>query len=232
MPQAHGKVVPYRLYLPAGRSDRAVPLVVVLHGYRGTADSPFTDAGGLLQREADRHGFAVVTPNGYNGMADYGANLPLPSVLSRENAPLETSARAESALAEADVRNVIDRVMAEYRIDRRRVYLMGNSMGMTGVLNLARTAPERWCAISASAGPPWPNYPVERLKAMAAVLFVHGGRDERAKASDTEALTMRAQAAGVDARMKFVPEGTHGDAWVRYLRQTFTFFAKHDCRAG
>jgi len=191
----------------------------------------FADAGSLLQREADRNGFAVVAPNGYNGMADYGANLPLPKVLNRADAPLRTSASAESALAETDVYNVIDRVMANYRIDRRRVYLMGNSMGMTGVLNLARTSPERWCAISASAGPPWPNYPVERLRPLAGVLFVHGGRDDRAKVSDTEQLTMRARAAGVDARMKFVPQGTHGDAWVRYLRQTFTFFAKHDCHA-
>ncbi len=232
MEQAGGEEVPYRMYVPSGWSgDRKWPLVVVLHGFSGSASSPFDDAGGQLQRLAEQHGFVVVSPNGYNGMADYGANLPLPSVLSRAANPLLSTPERESALAEADVLNVLDRVSARYRIDARRIYLMGNSMGMTGVLHFADTMPNRWCAISASAGPPWPNYPVERLKPISGALFVHGGRDDRAKPADTRALTDRAKAAGIDARMQLIPEGTHGDAWVRYLPETFDFFAQHDCSA-
>ncbi len=230
MPQAGGERIAYRVYLPAGRKPGSkLPLVVVLHGYSGTADAPFDDAGGLLQREADRHGFIIASPNGYNGMADYGANLPLPSALSRGAKPLATTPQAESTLAEADVLNVVDRVVREQRVDTRRIYLMGNSMGMTGVLHLARTRPERWCAISASGGPPWPDYPVERLKPISGVLLVHGGRDERARASDTQSLAERARLAGVDAHVQLIPEGTHGDAWVRFLPETFQFFAERPC---
>ena len=230
MEQAGGEEIPYRLYVPTGwSSDREWPLVIVLHGFSGTANSPFDDAGGQLQRLAEQHGFVVASPNGYNGMADYGANLPLPSVLNRAANPLQSTPERESALAEADVLNVLDRVSAQYDIDARRIYLMGNSMGMTGVLHFADKMPRRWCAISASAGPPWPDYPVERLKPISAALFVHGGRDDIAKPADTRALTDRAKAAGIDARMQLIPEGTHGDAWVRYLPETFEFFARHDC---
>ncbi|WP_162184721.1 carboxylesterase family protein [Sphingomonas hengshuiensis] len=231
MPQAGGKQIPYRVYLPSAWSPRArMPLVVVLHGYAATADQPFEEAAGKLQREAERHGFVVVSPSGYNGMADYGANLPLPSSLSRSGKPLDTTPQAESALAEADVLNVIDRATRDYAIDSRRIYLMGNSMGMTGVLHLARTQPQRWCAVSASGGPPWPDYPVERLKRLSGMLLVHGGRDTLAKIADSEGLANRAKAAGIDARLQVIPEGTHGDAWTHYLAETFQFFADRDCR--
>ncbi len=230
MPERPGEKVPYRVYLPGGwKADAAAPMVVVLHGYAATAASPFDDAGGALQREADRHGFVIVAPNGYNGMADYGANLPLPSALPARAAPRAMTPQAESALAQADVLHVIDRAMADYRINPARVYVMGNSMGMTGVLHLARSFPEKWCAISASDGPPWPGYPVERLRSIGGVLFVHGGRDTLAKSADTQRLAARARAAGVRARMHLVPDGTHGDAWVRYLPETFDFFAAHRC---
>jgi poly(3-hydroxybutyrate) depolymerase len=232
MPEADGEAVPYRVYVPsAWKPEQRRPLVMVLHGFSGDANSPFEDANGLLQELAEKHGFIVASPNGYNGMADYGANLPLPSEVSRGDTRLKLEPSEESALAQADVLHVQQRVAVNYNVDADRIYLMGNSMGMTGVLHLAATRPERWCAISASGGPPWPDYPAERLAPISAALLVHGARDDIARPSDTEALTERLKAAGVNARMQLIPEGTHGDAWVRYLPETFEFFAQHECRA-
>lgn len=229
-PEAGGEEIPYRVYLPSDWTSRkSWPMVVVLHGYASTADAPFDNAKGDLQKEAEKHGFVVVAPNGYNGMADYGANLPLPSELGRFDKPLEMKQEEEGALAEADVLNVVDLATKDYYIDPRRIYLMGNSMGMTGVLHLASTRPDSWCAISASGGPPWPDFPVERLKPLAGALFVHGEADDLARASDTEELTSRAKAAGIDARMHVVPGGTHATGWVGYLPQTFDFFDEKDC---
>ena len=131
-------------------------------------------------------------------------------------------------MAEADVLNVVERVSKDYNIDPARVYLMGNSMGMTGTLNLAAQLPQKWCAISPSDGPPWPNYPVERLRPMA-VLFVHGEKDDIAKPSDTRDLMERARAAGVHASMYLVPGGVHATAWTKHLPETFDFFAAHVC---
>ncbi len=233
MPQANGEQIPYHVFLPSGwNAHRKWPLVVVLHGYANDANSMFKDAGGALQAEAEKHGFVVVSPNGYNGMADYGANLPLPSGLSRFGKPLTMSPEAELALAEADVINVISRTEKDYHIDPRRIYLMGNSMGMTGVLHLASKLPQRWCAISPSDGPPWHDYPVERLNPIAGVLFVHGENDDIAKPADTRLLYDKARAAGINAQMALVPGGTHGNAWVKHLPQTFQFFAETNCDAG
>ena len=230
LPEAYGEQVPYHVFLPSDWTPRRQwPLVVVLHGYGGTADSAFDDSKGRLEQQAQKHGFVVVSPNGYNGMADYGANLPLPSKLSRLGKPLEMSPEAETALAEADVLHVLERVRKDYNVDPRRIFLMGNSMGMTGVLHLAGKMPQTWCAISPSDGPPWPNYPVEKLKPIAGALFINGGRDDIARPADAQALAQRARAAGVNARFHLVPDGTHASAWIDYLPQTFQFFADTDC---
>lgn len=230
MPQADGEEIPYRVYLPTyWTADREWPLLMILHGYSSTADSVFTDTAGKLQQEAEKYGIVVVVPTGYNGMADYGANLPLPSVLTRPGDPAKMKPEEESALAEADVLNVLERAETDYNIDPQRIYLMGNSMGMTGVLHFAAMMPEKWCAISPSGGPPWPDYPVERIAGIPAALFVHGGKDERANPEDTRKLAERAKAAGMTAQMHLVPEGTHGGAWVDYLSETMKFLAETDC---
>ncbi len=233
LPQANGEAIPYRLFVPEiWQAGQSWPLVVVLHGYGGNADSPFSDAAGQLQALAQQHRFLVLSPNGYNGMADYGANLPLPRTLGRQGTPLETTPQEESALAQADVLTVLQKVSEEYGVDPERIFLMGNSMGMTGVLHFVDSMPGRWCAVTASAGPPWPDYPVEKMAQLAGVLFVHGARDDIADPADTQKLAERALAAGVNSRMELMPQGTHGDAWIQYLPETFDFFADQDCGSG
>ncbi|MGH8205728.1 MAG: alpha/beta hydrolase-fold protein [Steroidobacteraceae bacterium] len=226
----NGRILHYRLYLPS-RYDgsRALPLVVVLHGYMGNENSAFDEAPAglhdILQREAEHHGFIVLSPAGYDGRGDYGAHLALPvhaGVHIVRN-------RHEDDLAEADVLDVIRRVESSYRADRRRVYLMGNSMGMTGTLYLAQKFPHMWCAIGPSDGPPWPDYPVLRLRALSGAIFVNGDRDTIALTAGNRELAARVRAAGVDTRFVEVPDGTHASAWYLALPQIFAFFAAHDC---
>lgn len=232
LPEANGQTMPYRVFVPSkGRGGQRLPLVVVFHGYSGNADSPFADADGLLQREAEKHGFVVVSPNGYNGLADYGANLPLPTAIPGTK-PSALPPEEESRLAEADVLHVLERVLSDFPIDTHRIYLIGNSMGMTGVLHFASKYPDRWCAISASGGPPWANYPIDKLKELSGVLFVHGAKDNLSRLSDSEELAARARAIGINARLQVMPDGTHGNAWVQYLPQTFDFFAENACAGG
>ncbi|HWW63740.1 MAG TPA: alpha/beta hydrolase-fold protein [Sphingomonadaceae bacterium] len=230
MPQAGGERIPYRVYLPTNWTPkRKWPLVMVLHGYAATADTALEQADGALQEQAEKHGFVLVAPNGYNGMADYGANLPLPSGLSRFGTPLKMSPGAESALAEADVVNVLDRASVDYNIDPTRIFVMGNSMGMTGTLHFAEKFPNRFCGISPSDGPPWPNYPMDRLKHLKGILFVHGEKDDIARISDTRRLYQAALAQGINAQLQIVPGGVHATAWVQSIPNVFDFFAGLSC---
>ena len=144
LPQAGGEEIPYRLYVPSNWNPRHRWPLVVLFGYGGSVDRAFSDAHGELEREAEKHGFVIAAPNGYHGTADYGANLTLPAALSPTGKPIRMGSPEESALAEADVQNVIDRAVAVYRIDPQRIYLVGNSMGMVGALHFADAFAGKW----------------------------------------------------------------------------------------
>ena len=134
-----------------------------------------------------------------------------------------------AALSEQDVMNVVSRVEAEYWVDSRRVYLMGNSMGGIGTTYLAAKYPEMWAAIAPSDGPiAAAGYPFDRLRAYkVAALFIHGEKDEHAHPKWSKALADAAQAQGVEARFMQVQGGSHVKAWTMVLPQTFDFFLAH-----
>jgi poly(3-hydroxybutyrate) depolymerase len=73
---------PYRVYVPATwDGKKKLPLVVILHGGGLTHDAAFdrepAELKGVLEREADKHGFIVVGVEGYHGAA-YGNTYPGP----------------------------------------------------------------------------------------------------------------------------------------------------------
>ncbi|HTY92455.1 MAG TPA: tannase/feruloyl esterase family alpha/beta hydrolase, partial [Steroidobacteraceae bacterium] len=225
-----GASLPFRLYVPQGyAASRPSALVVILHGYGASADSVFDEAPAALartvQREAERHGFIVLAPSGNDGRGDYGAHLPLPAI---RNLSIPHDARQDD-LAAAEVLAAIGQVQRDYRIDPDRVFLMGNSMGMTGTLQLAQQYPARWCAIGPSDGPPWPDYPVARLGGLAGAIFVNGDRDTLALTAVNRALAERLRATGVDTRFVAEPAGEHGTAWYLALPQIFDYFAGRHC---
>lgn len=227
---ATGQVLPFRLYVPKGYDGRTpYPLVVMLHGYGASADSVFDDTpvalDGIVQREAERHGFIVLAPSGNDGRGDYGAHLALPVVKGLD---IPHDPRQDD-LAEAEVLAAIGEVLQHYRIDRSRSFLMGNSMGMTGTLQLAQKYPRRWCAIGPSDGPPWVDYPVERLRGMSGAIFVNGDRDQIALTAVNRALAARLRTSGVDTQFVEEQEGEHGTAWYMALPQMFDYFASRHC---
>lgn len=228
-----GQKLSYRLYVPSGYDGtKSLPLVVVLHGYMGNENTAFDETPpglhGIVQREAQRHDLIVLAPAGYDGRGDYGAHLALPV---HKGLHIVQNRRADD-LAQTDVLEAIRQVEASYHIDPNRLYLMGNSMGMTGTLSLAQKFPEMWCAIAPSDGPPWPGYPVQRLKSLSGAIFVNGGRDEIAPTAGNRALARRVRAAGIDTRFVEVPDGTHASAWFIALPEIFNFFAAHRCGPG
>jgi poly(3-hydroxybutyrate) depolymerase len=134
-----------------------------------------------------------------------------------------------AVLSEAETLAVIAEVEQEYRIDRNRVYLMGNSAGGVGTLFLAAKYPQMWAAISPQAGPiaAW-SYPYWRLRdAHVPALFVQGDMDGTSNAKWSRTLAEQARADGADATFLLVAGGTHGGAWVQALPQIFDFFDAH-----
>lgn len=96
--------VPIRVYAPKSvthHPDKAVPMIIALHGAGGD-EGTFFDAHGLgaIKRLADKHGFIIVSPR------------------------VDLVRRADQA-----VTNLVRAISFNYKIDERRVYAIGHSIG-------------------------------------------------------------------------------------------------------
>jgi poly(3-hydroxybutyrate) depolymerase len=134
-----GKDMEYALFVPS-TYDKAKksPLMIALHGLGGNPQG-ILRYGGFTDL-AEKHGYILAAPMGYNQRGWYGAR---PLVKGKDDDPKNIS-----ELSEKDVMNVLDIVKKEYSIDNDRVYLMGHSMGGGGTWHLGIKYPELWAAIA------------------------------------------------------------------------------------
>ena len=115
------------LFVPdAYTPERDWPLIVALHGASGSGREYLW----TWQRLAAAHGYLVLAPKS----ADITWSVLQPHIDI------------------ASVTGALDRALAEYRIDRRRVYLTGLSDGATFSYLLAFMAPEYFAGVAPIAG--------------------------------------------------------------------------------
>lgn len=115
---------PVRLLAPeAVRQGQPLPLVVALHGAGGT-ENLFFEAygGGAVVRRCRERGWLLVAPRGS---------------LFELTPPLA---------------DLVDAVGRLYPIDRRRVFVVGHSLGAVQAVNAARQAPRTFAAVAALGG--------------------------------------------------------------------------------
>ncbi|MDN7819854.1 extracellular catalytic domain type 1 short-chain-length polyhydroxyalkanoate depolymerase [Burkholderia vietnamiensis] len=156
----------YALYLPAAAATtRDMPLVVMLHGCKQTAES--FAAGTRICRVAARAGFAVLLP---------------------EQAKTAHSHRCwnwhgDASLSEAPaIASLVDAIVRERGFDRDRVYLAGMSAGAGLAARLAIDYPDRFAAVGLHSGPAI----APPLSTMAAMSVMRRGlRDDPIRTVDT-----------------------------------------------
>jgi poly(hydroxyalkanoate) depolymerase family esterase len=131
----------FKLYIPSGNTDAALPVLVMLHGCTQNPDDFAT--GTRANRWADRKGCLVVYPE----------------QIQRANAhrcwnwfrPLDQQA----GLGEpAIITGIVRQVIAEHRVDTRRVYIAGMSAGGAMAAIMAREYPELFSGVAVHSGLP------------------------------------------------------------------------------
>lgn len=117
--------IPARIYAPPQAStDRAMPLVIALHGAGGD-ENMFMEAygAGRIKHLADEHGMLIVSPIMY---------------------PLASDA--------AYVDDIIGLMQSLYTVHADRIYVVGHSMGAATAARLAGERPNRIAAVACLAG--------------------------------------------------------------------------------
>lgn len=145
--------VDYAVYVPKSYDgERALPLVVLLHGLGGNPRNVMSYQG--IVDEAEARGYAVVAPYGFNERGWYGARGP-----GKEGPYFGNRTDPDNLgeLSEKDVFHVLAIVEKELRIEPTQRFLMGHSMGGSGTVYLGCKHHELWAALAplspALAGP-------------------------------------------------------------------------------
>jgi len=209
--KAANEIMPYRLYIPPSYDGtRAFPMVLALHGLGGTEDSMF-GANYRALEEATKRNYILVAPMGYRIDGGYGrvSNPP--------------NHRAE--LSEEDVMTVLARVRKDYKIDDRRIYLMGHSMGGIGTWTLGAKYPDLWAALAPISGNGNPRT-LEKMKSMPEVV-VHGDADTTVPVQGSRVMVEEMKRLGIEVKYIEVPGGSHTNVPGPNMAAIFDFFDTH-----
>jgi len=106
---------------------------------------------------------------------------------------------------------LIDEIAEKYRVDPKRIYLTGLSMGGYGTWSIASTFPNRFAAIVPICGGGQP-YQAGNLKSIPVWAF-HGGKDPVVPLAESERMVDAVKKAGGNAKLTVYPEAQH-DSWT------------------
>lgn len=172
------------VYLPQGQMPtRGWPLIVFLHG------------------SGDR-GLDISLVNRYS-LPKYlaeGASIRA-IVISPQSLP-DSSWRSNGVLS------VVDWTEAAFSVDRRRIYLVGFSMGAFGVWETIGAAPKRFAAAIPLAGGGSSMHVPARGDAR--ILAIHGDRDDVVPINSSRETVAAFQAKGWKAKFRILKNRDHG----------------------
>jgi poly(3-hydroxybutyrate) depolymerase len=213
-----GKEMEYARFVPS-KYDKAkkYPLVIALHGLGSNPQQIMRYKG--LTDLAEKHGYVVAAPMGYNSRGWYGAPVMAGAV--------KDDPKNLSELSEKDVMNVLEVMKKEYSIDPDRIYLMGHSMGGGGTWHLAITHPEIWAALAPIApATRRPATDVEKIKAIP-VILVQGDKDNLVPVAGARQWAAEMKKLGMDYEYVEVKDGDHVSIAAANLPKIFEFFDTH-----
>jgi poly(3-hydroxybutyrate) depolymerase len=214
------KDMEYALFVPSGYDkEKKAPLVIALHGLGGNPQQFMRTRG--LTEQAEKRGYIVAAPMGYNERGWYGQSAPKFGKKGDDPENL-------SELSEKDVMNVLGIVKKEYSVDPDRVYLMGHSMGGGGTWFLGIKHADEWAALAPIAPAIFSKRPdeLEKIKTMP-VILVQGDKDTLVPVAGARRWADQMKKLEMTYDYIEVEGGDHGSVVGQNVPKIFEFFDKH-----
>ena len=211
-----GKEMEYALFVPTAYDKaKKAPLVVALHGLGSNPQQIMRYRG--LTDLAEKYGYVVTAPMGYNSGGWYGARF----------GKRKTDPENLSELSEKDVMNVLELVRKDHTIDPDRIYLMGHSMGGGGTWHLGIKYPDLWAALAPLAPAVFrPASDVEKARHIP-VILVQGDADNLCPVGTARRWAEQMKSLGMNYRYVEIAGGDHGSVAWKNLAEVFAFFDRH-----
>jgi pimeloyl-ACP methyl ester carboxylesterase len=218
--------ISYTLFVPSTYvREKPAPLVVDLHGLNITPLQQILFDGTV--DFAERHGFIVLAPMGFNLSSWWG---------SRSGTPVETAAvkpggdlrYTTTELAEIDTMTLLKSIREQYAIDNNRIYLMGHSMGGAGTYYLGAKYHDIWAGLAPISGARGiADGTAERYKSVP-MLIMHGAKDSIVSPATSRAAAAALQTVGAPHIFLEFPDKDH-EFWIRrgapQMEKVFLFFS-------
>ena len=252
--------LPYSLYVSSKvKKDQKAPLVVTLHGLgapqtimmRKTAVDFAEEAGYILVAPMGYNTGGWYGSPAFSGGPGRGKGKAIPPA-DRQGAPGEVKGPGDGAakgkagfggfgggnqpanlreLSEKDTMNVIAMVRKEFKVDDKRIYIMGHSMGGAGALYLGSKYPKMFAAVAAEAPAAFWQTRKETLQplkdAKVPVMIVHGDIDEVVPVTNSRAWVDDMKELKMKYEFIEQPGITHGPVIESGLKPIYEFFAKY-----
>lgn len=181
--------MPYRLLLPLNfDKSKTYPLILNLHGRAGIGDdnrSSLRPWSRVFTTDAWRKKYPciMVAPQSWDSWSIYRETIPTLTQAQIKTFPKswqEWSDRFDPEIVSTASLTMafllVDKLCRDYKVDTKRIYVLGHSMGGFGSWNAIWAAPERFAAAIPSAGGLYPWKDVSRFKDVPIWAF-HGADD-------------------------------------------------------
>src|SRR5262245_13806383 len=220
------KEMEYALFVPSKYDkDKKTPLIIALHGLGGNPQQMIRSKG--LTEQAEKYGYIVAAPMGYNSSGWYGALGPGKGFGGKGFGKGKESDAPENLgeLSEKDVMNVLAEVRKDFNVDAKRIYLIGHSMGGAGTYHLGSKYPETWAGLAPIAAATGSPKNVEKLKNIP-VFVVHGDNDTAVKVASARQCVEKLKEQKIVYEYLEIAGGGHGDVIGTGMPKIFEFFER------
>jgi dienelactone hydrolase len=217
----------YTLFVPTSYdAAKPMPLIVDLHGLNITPLQQILFDG--TTDFAERYGFIVLAPTGFNLTAGWGARPGTPVETAQLKAGTDQR-YSTSELADLDGMTALKLIREKYNVDNDRIFLMGHSLGGLGTYFLGGKYNDIWAGLAplSGAGGIADATAAERYKGIP-MLIMHGDKDSIVPVGTSRRAVLALEAVGAPHVYLEFP-GLDHEFWIRrgadHMEKVFLFFS-------
>ncbi len=209
-----GDTLPYRLLLPENYNPaKKYPLILFLHGAgeRGNDNElQLVHGAGLFLRDSIRKNYPAIVVFPQCAASSYWSNVQFKIDSVTKKRIMQFSVNGEPTIAMKLLIGLLQKLAHDHKLDKRRIYVGGLSMGGMGSFELVNRKPKLFAAAFPICGGANPEI-AKKLKQPAWWIF-HGLKDDVVNPELSKQMATALKKVNADVKLTLYPDANH-NSW-------------------